>query len=114
MFGRYWSSRCAILRDEDCKRSGGCANMGQCTLIKVVDTMPGLSKAVRDKALREKNPPMVCGAASDADCKVVCKQYGGCKAQFGRCLPSSDAHCKKSLACRKHGRCRLKDRQCEK
>lgn len=83
---------CGVLADDDCKESVACKEEGLCIASHGACTR------------RCPDGEVVCGRTS---CEDDCRDDGRCTLRFGTCVPSSDAECRASRACREEGRCYL-------
>ena len=79
---------CALVGEEDCKKSGLCSEQGLCGVLGV-----------------KKNKE--CAALTDAMCRKsdACRVHGRCTAYSNECKPSNDEDCAKSLGCEENGAC---------
>lgn len=75
----------------------------------VGDTAPAGGSATPEASVAESPPP----GAPAPDCKELCKLSGACVADSGRCIPTSEDHCKSSQHCKEIGFCALIGNACQ-
>jgi hypothetical protein len=95
---------------DDCDKGLACANDKTCQTLKTIDCRSREDVCVEDgRCLGKDNK---CVPASDADCKKSkrCETDGRCTAKDDKCVAATDADCK--VLCDKVGRCTLADGSC--
>lgn len=102
-------------KSEQCNRYGRCsAGKGRCEVGSGEDCRQSIT-ACKEQGQCSMSDPDRCRATSHAGCKrsLDCKREGKCAASGGECKAASSAHCRRSVACKSKGRCRALKGRCE-